>query len=105
MEAWSPDQLKQHLDQGERVFLKLWKKGCGICKLSNPATDKMEKENIHQMTFAKICIDEFPEMMQIAGTEVLPVFFVFDQKKKKGMYTGFKGYDKLQEFVDKSLAQ
>ena len=35
MEVWSPDDLKSHLDKGEKVFLKLWKKGCGICKLSN----------------------------------------------------------------------
>lgn len=103
MEAWTPDELKAHLDKGERVFLKLWKRSCGICKLSTPATDKMEKENEYQMTFAKICIDDHPEMMDVAGTEVLPVFFVFDQKKKKGMFTGFKGLDKLQEFVSDAL--
>ncbi len=103
MEAWTPDELKSHLDQGDRVFLKLWKKGCGVCKLSQPATDKMEKDNVHQMLFGKICIDEHPEMMQIAGTEVLPVFFVFDQKKRKGTYLGFKGLQKLEEFVNESL--
>ncbi len=103
MDAWTPDELKAHLDNGERVFLKLWKKGCGICKLSNPATDKMEKENPHSMIFGKICLDDHPEMMQIAGTEVLPVFFVFDQKKKKGVYPGFKGVQKLEEFVTESL--
>ena len=27
MEVWSPDDLKSHLDKGEKVFLKLWKKG------------------------------------------------------------------------------
>ena len=26
MEAWSPDDLKSHLDNGDKVFLKLWKK-------------------------------------------------------------------------------
>ena len=103
MEAWTPEELKAHLDQGERVFLKLWKKGCGICKLSNPATEKMEQDNVHNLTFAKISVDEHPEMMAIAGTDVLPVFFVFDQKKKKGIFTGFKGYDKLKEFVENSL--
>lgn len=103
MDAWTPEELKAHLDQGKRVFLKLWKKGCGICKLSTPATDKLEKDNLHGFTFAKISIDEHPEMLEVAGTEVLPVFFVFDKKKKKGMYTGFKGYDKLEEFVSESL--
>ena len=104
MEAWTPERLQEELSRGERVFLKLWKKGCGICKLSTPATDRMEKDNIHQLKFAKISIDDHPEMMAVAGTEVLPVFFVFAEKQKKGMYTGFKGVEKLQEFVDESFA-
>lgn len=105
METWTPDQLKQELDQGNPLFLKLWKKGCGICKLSVPATEKLEKDQEFGLKFGKIAVDEYPEMMQIAGTEVLPVFFVFDQKKKKGMYTGFKGFDKLHDFVKSSLQE
>ncbi len=103
MDAWTPDQLQEALAGGNSVFLKLWKKGCGICKLSTPATDRIEKEDAHGMQFAKICTDDHPEMMEIAGTDVLPVFVVFANKKKKGMYTGFKGLDKLQEFVNESI--
>ena len=103
MESWKPDQLKESLDRGDKVFLKLWKKGCGICKLSNSATDRMEKKNTHNLTFAKINVEDHPEMLDLAGTNVLPLFFVFADQKKKGMYTGFKGLDKLQEFVEESL--
>ncbi|SMF71417.1 thioredoxin family protein [Pseudobacteriovorax antillogorgiicola] len=104
MEEWKPDQLKQSLDNGDKVFLKLWKRGCGICKLSNSATDRMEKNNTHGLTFAKINVDDHPEMLDLAGTGSLPLFFVFADKEKKGMYTGFKGLEKLQEFVDESLS-
>lgn len=103
MEAWTPDQLKEKLDAGESVFLKLWKRGCGICKLSNSATERMEKDNPYNLTFAKINVDDHPEMLELAGTDSLPAFFVFADKKKKGLYTGFKGLDKLQEFVDESM--
>ncbi|MBC7658315.1 MAG: thioredoxin family protein [Chitinophagaceae bacterium] len=104
MEAWTPEKLQDELSGGKPVFLKLWKKSCGICKLSTPATDKIAKDNLHGLTFAKICIDDHPEMLEVAGTDVLPVFFVFADKKKKGMYTGFKGLDKLQAFVDESMS-
>lgn len=104
MEAWTPDTLKEHLDKGDAVFLKLWKKGCGICKLSNSATDRMEKENTHQLIFAKINVDDYPEMLEVSGTTALPAFFVFADKQKKGLYTGFKGLDALKEFVDSSMA-
>ena len=103
MESWTPEELKKSLDNGEKVFLKLWKKGCGICKMSNSATDRMEKSNPHQLVFGKIDVGDHPEMLELAGTEVLPVFLVFAEKQKKGMYTGFKGLEKLQEFVDSSL--
>ena len=103
MEAYTPEQLKESLDSGERVFLKLWKKGCGICKLSNSATDRMEKKNDHDLKFVKINVDDHPEMLALADSNVLPLFFVFAEKKKQGMYTGFKGLEKLEEFVNSSL--
>lgn len=104
MEAWTPEQLKQHLEGGDKVFLKLWKRGCGICKLSNSATERLEKDNPHQLVFGKINVEDHPEMLQLAGTDALPVFLIFTEKKKKGMYTGFKGLEKLQEFVDTTMA-
>ena len=104
MEDYTPNQLKDSLDAGDRIFLKLWKKGCGICKLSNSATDRMEQANEHQMKFVRINVEEYPEMMGLADSEVLPLFFVFSDKEKKGRYIGFKGLDKLESFVSESLA-
>lgn len=103
MEAWTPDDLKTKLDHGEKVFLKLWKRGCGICKLSNSATDRMEQDNPHGLVFGKINVEDHPEMLELAGTNMLPSFFVFADKQKKGMYTGFKGLEKLQDFVESAL--
>jgi thioredoxin 1 len=99
LEAWTPDDLKRHLDQDGKAFIKLWKKGCGICKLSEPATDRMEKQNPYKLTFAKISTDDHPEMLEVSGTDVLPAFFVFADKAKKGQLVGFKGLKKLEEFV------
>ena len=103
MDAWTPDQLKGHLDGGDSVFLKLWKKGCGVCKLSIPATDRLEKENAHGLVFAKINVDDHPEMLELAGTDMLPTFVVFSDKKKKGQMSGFKGLEKLKSFVNESM--
>lgn len=104
MEQWTPDVLKEHLDGGAAVFLKLFKKGCGACKLSEPATDRLEAKNDHQLTFAKIDVGDYPEMLDVSGSEVLPAFFVFADKAKKGQLVGFKGLKKLQEFVDGCFA-
>ena len=77
MQQWTPDELKTKLDAGETVFLKLWKKGCGACKLSEPALERIEEADDTGMQFGSISTDDHPEMFDIADTDVLPVFFVF----------------------------
>lgn len=105
MQNWTPKDLESHLDAGTTVFLKLWKKGCGACKLSIPAIERLEVARAGSgIMFGMIQTDEYPEMMEIADTEMLPVFFVFKDKEMKGRFIGFKGLAKLEEFVDGALA-
>ncbi len=93
----NPTQLRTHLDHSKKLFLKLWKKGCGPCKLSVPAIERLEKKYGEGYEFVQICIDDHPEMMEITESEVLPAFFVFVEGKKTNQSIGFKGLAKLQE--------
>ena len=102
MKDWTPNDLQGHLEAGTSVFLKLWKKGCGACKLSIPAIERIEASNTHGLTFGQICTDDHPEILEIAESEVLPMFFVFANKEMKGKLEGFKGLDRLKTFVEES---
>lgn len=104
MKDWSPDDLQKHLEQGDTVFLKLWKKGCGACKLSIPAIERIEAEFGSSVVFGQISIDEHPGMLEASGSEVLPAFFVFKERRRAGSLTGFKGLEKLRTLVAESLA-
>lgn len=104
MHDWKPSDLQEHLESGKTVFLKLWKKGCGACKLSTPAIERIEAADTHGIAFGQICTDDYPEMYEIAETDVLPAFFVFANGNMKGRFLGFKGLEKLKEFVESSLA-
>ena len=103
MESWNPTTLKENLDQGQSVFLKLWKPGCGACKLSEPAIERIEKKYADKLNFAQINTAEHEEMLEIADTDVLPVFFIFKDQKMSGKHIGFKGLKKLETWVE-SLA-
>ena len=105
MKDWSPDDMKAHLDSGKGLFLKLWKKGCGGCKLSIPAVERLEGEFSDQLAFVQISADDHPEILEISDTEVLPTFFVFVAGKFKGNHIGFKGLEKLKAFVNKHLTE
>lgn len=102
MQQWTPDQLYQNLEDGNSIFLKLSKPGCGVCKLSQPAVRRIEEAYAKDYLFAEINAEEFPEILEVADTEVLPVFFLFKNKSLKGKFIGFKGQAKLQEFVESS---
>ena len=101
---WTPKELKAHLDESKAVFLKLWKPGCGACKLSEPATDRLEAKyasaSDEAISFVKIDASSHPEILEISESEVLPAFFLFKGGQMKGKVIGFKGIKKLQELFD-----
>jgi len=100
---WSPEDLQKHLDGGAKVFLKLWKKGCGACKLSIPALERIEAADTHGLQFGQICTDDHPEILEITESNVLPVFFVFAHKQMRGRLEGFKGLEKLKSMIEDAL--
>lgn len=95
----SPDELKTHLDAGKSLFLKLWKPGCGACKLSEPAIERLEKK-FTNVTFVQIDAGTHPEILGISESEVLPAFFMFKESKMQGSVIGFKGIAKLTEIIE-----
>ena len=101
---WTPKELKTHLDESKAVFLKLWKPGCGACKLSEPATERLEAKYAaggdEPISFAKVDVSAHPEMLEISESEVLPAFFLFKGGAMQGKVIGFKGIKKLQELFD-----
>lgn len=103
MQEWTPADLENHLESGDKVFLKLWKRGCGACKLATPALERIEAADQHGLVFAQINVDDHPEMMEISETDVFPAFFVFKDRKMAGKLIGFKGLEKLKAFVAEML--
>ena len=57
--------FEKHLEDGKHVFLKLWKPGCGACKLSEPAVRRLEENHSETLTFGGINAEEFPEILEI----------------------------------------
>lgn len=103
MEKWTPETLQEKLEQGHKVFLKLWKKGCGACKLSEPAIERLMAADAHGLAWGAINVDDHPEMLEIAETDVMPAFFIFTSDGLAGKQVGFKGLAKLQEFLKAAL--
>ena len=104
MESWKPSDLQENIETGKPVFLKLWKKGCGTCKLSIPALERIEAADKSGIVFGKINVEDHPEILEIAEADVVPSFFIFKDKQMAGQYTGFKGMEKMAEFIAQAMA-
>jgi thioredoxin 1 len=103
MHDWTPQELEKQLESGKSVFLKLWKRGCGSCKLSTPAVERIEAADQLGLVFAQINVDEHPEMLEIADTENLPAFFVFKDKAIAARQVGFKGLERLKALLTEAF--
>jgi thioredoxin-like negative regulator of GroEL len=103
MIEWTPEELQKNLESGQTVFLKLWKNGCGACKLSESATRRLEDEFQGKLTFASISTDDHPEIMEIAEVDVVPAFFVFKDRDMKSKVVGFKGIEKLKTMINEAV--
>lgn len=103
MQNWTPEELQEKLGQGGAVFLKIHKKGCGACKLSIPALERIEAADTRGLAFGQISSDDHPEILEITGTEVLPAFFVFKGGEMKGSLVGFKGLEKLKSLIEEAF--
>ena len=103
MQDWIPEKLQERIAAGDRIFLKLWKKGCGACKLAQPALERIQAADQHGLTFVQIGVDDHPEMHEISETDVLPAFFIFKDKALAAQHIGFKGIKSLQDLVAKAM--
>jgi thioredoxin-like negative regulator of GroEL len=104
MQDWTPQDLQNHIQNGDKLFLKIWKKGCGACKLSIPAIERIEAANEFGLIFGQVNSDDFPEILEIAEAEVLPMFFVFAESEQKGRLEGFKGIEKLKAMIEDAMS-
>ena len=100
MKDWTPSELEAEIASGSAVFLKVWKEGCGACKLSEPAIERLLAMPIaKEVKFGQVSATQYPEILEIVNEEVLPLFFVFKNKAMIGKVIGFKGIAKLQELL------
>jgi thioredoxin-like negative regulator of GroEL len=95
----NPTELQEKIESGRPIFLKLWKKGCGACKLSVPAIERLEAAHGETVSFVQILADDHPDILEITESEVLPAFYVFKDKSMVGSQVGFKGIKGLESLI------
>ena len=71
------------------VVVDFWAEWCGPCRMMAPVLDQLAEELKGKVVFAKLNVDENPELSTRHGVEGIPTLIVFVQGKEAGRIVGF----------------
>ena len=88
------------LDNPEPVAVDFWASWCGPCKLLAPVLDKVAQEFEDRIRFAKVNVDENPELAAKYGIVSIPTVMLFRDKEQPKRLIGLVDAQTLREFLE-----
>lgn len=102
LELSKTEQFDEIINDPERpTLVDFWAEWCGPCKMVAPVIEKLAKEYDGRMTFAKVNVDELPEISNRYGVRSIPTLIVFREGKTATRITGFKPENALRPHLDR----
>jgi thioredoxin 1 len=77
-------------------FFATW---CGPCKMLGPVLEELSDE-ITDVKFVKIDVDEEPELAEKFGIMSIPSVFLFKNGEVAGSFLGLQPKDKVKAFIE-----
>ena len=88
------------LDSPEPVAVEVGASWCGPCKLLAPVLDKVAQEFEGRIRFAKVNVDENPELAAKYGIVSIPTVMLFRDKEQPKRLIGLVDAQMLREFLE-----
>ncbi len=84
------------------VLVDFWATWCGPCKMTGPVVDELAGE-MSNVKFAKLDVDECPELASKYGIMSIPALFIFKNGEIVGQQIGAVGKQELSAFINKNV--
>lgn len=85
--------------KNKTVLVDFFANWCGPCKMLAPIIEELSNE-INDVTFAKIDIDESNEIASSYGIMSIPTLILFKNGKMVNKIVGFISKNELKKFID-----
>lgn len=99
----SEKNFEQALKKYPNLIIDCWAEWCMPCRMLSPIIDELAKENQGKVVFAKLNVDENPDISSKYGIMSIPTLLFFKNGKKINEIVGARPKIELQKLIDKTF--
>lgn len=98
------DNFKQQILEADKpVIIDFWAPWCTYCRRIAPAFDKIAAQQEDKLIFAKIDIDESPEIAERYDIDTIPTLLLFKGGEVTGSIVAPDSKAKIESFIAETL--
>jgi thioredoxin 1 len=83
------------------VFLDFWANWCGPCKMLGPTFERLAEKYGEQVTFAKIDVDELPDIANKFGIKSIPTLILLQGGNVVEKLVGLRSEQELAQVLSR----
>ena len=97
----SEDMKYENLSRNHLTLVDFWASWCGPCRMIAPIVEELAGET-EGVTFAKVNVDEEPDVAVGLGIQAIPTLFLFKDGKAVDKAVGVQGKDVLKAMIERN---
>lgn len=94
---------EQILKADQPVLVDFWAPWCTYCRRIAPAFDKIAEQQENKLVFAKVNVDEAPEIAEKYGIDTIPTLLLFKNGEVVGTIVAPDSKAKIETFIQEYL--
>ncbi len=81
------------------VLVDFWAEWCGPCRMIAPTFEKLARNFANEITFAKVDVDELPEVASRYAVRSIPTLILFRGGNVAERVVGLTSYEQLAQML------